>query len=169
MQCHETSAANVSVDEVFELLGQQGQATCLWCTLKFTYPEQFIKHVTDHHVGVQPLICTTCWCVFADYESFLAHSVFNLNELRPESSARKRRVAEKTKTVPAGIPFECRKCKKHFRQSCSLFRHRWKCEGTRTIICSICNSIFYRSDHYKRHMVNAHPLLAEAHKRLKDT
>ncbi|XP_055895378.1 zinc finger protein 62 homolog isoform X5 [Biomphalaria glabrata] len=157
LQCHVSSAANVSVDEVYDLLGHYGQATCLWCSHKCNHQELFRKHVRIHHEGVQPIICTNCWHVCADYDSFVTHC--SHKESKGKNSKQKektRKTAKKSKSAPVGIPFECRKCKKHFRQSCSLFRHRWKCEGTRSIVCSMCDSVFYRSDHFKRHMITAH-------------
>nr|KAI8769738.1 hypothetical protein BgiMline_001761 [Biomphalaria glabrata] len=158
LQCHVSSAANVSVDEVYDLLGHYGQATCLWCSHKCNHQELFRKHVRIHHEGVQPIICTNCWHVCADYDSFVTHC--SHKESKGKNSKQKektRKTAKKSKSAPVGIPFECefnssttdigvlhpkglRKrsystaryecehCHKVFSFSQGLRRHKWKCE-----------------------------------------
>ncbi|KAK0070410.1 transcription factor btd isoform X1, partial [Biomphalaria pfeifferi] len=107
LQCHVSSAANVSVDEVYDLLGHYGQATCLWCSHKCNHQELFRKHVRIHHEGVQPIICTNCWHVCADYDSFVTHC--SHKESKGKNSKQKektRKTAKKSKSAPVGIPFE---------------------------------------------------------------
>lgn len=46
----------------------------------------------------------------------------------------------------------CSVCGKTFAHHHSMLRHKWKCEGTRLIVCSICGHKAHRSDHYWLHM-----------------
>lgn len=46
----------------------------------------------------------------------------------------------------------CSVCGKTFAHHHSMLRHKWKCEGTRLIVCAICGHKAHRSDHYWLHM-----------------
>ncbi|GFO13398.1 Zinc finger protein 841 [Plakobranchus ocellatus] len=170
--CNEESSALLSLEEVHALLDQKGMAYCLWCTSKRKGLSEYIHHVTSQHHDVQPVVCSSCGQVFAHHASFLAHipsadtasSHYDLAYISKITKTLGGPSVRSSKRLVGGL-YECRTCKKKFRQSCSLFRHRWKCEGTRSFTCKICDGVFYRRDHFKRHLLNSHGVVYQANPR----
>ncbi|KAL8575162.1 hypothetical protein ACOMHN_055155 [Nucella lapillus] len=55
-------------------------------------------------------------------------------------------------------PFACSKCGKAYQALQSLQRHRWKCDQSRPLICTVCDAVFYRADKLRNHIQLAHSI-----------
>lgn len=53
-------------------------------------------------------------------------------------------------------PYKCPKCGMRYAQTCSLGRHRKKCEGRSGLACIFCGRVFHRKDKYREHLLARH-------------
>ncbi|XP_076460727.1 uncharacterized protein LOC143293577 isoform X21 [Babylonia areolata] len=57
-----------------------------------------------------------------------------------------------TAAVSSTFAFSCCKCGRQFQYRRSLTRHKWKCESSRVLNCTLCRYTTYRPDSLRAHM-----------------
>lgn len=55
--------------------------------------------------------------------------------------------------------YKCPKCGMTYAHFPSLCRHRRKCEGRYELVCTVCEKIFFRKDHYWDHLRRGHNII----------
>ncbi|XP_076460730.1 uncharacterized protein LOC143293577 isoform X24 [Babylonia areolata] len=83
---------------------------------------------------------------------FLAHPWVGWRGRRPGFSPSSSLTSKGVGGEFASLRSRCSVCGKTFAHHHSMLRHKWKCEGTRLIVCNICGHKAHRSDHYWLHM-----------------